>query len=104
GELGPTTIRIKQLAVEAPAVSIREPDVQIETAGAWDQQKRTLKLASTTFASSAVALRADNVQLVASKEPALAGAIDFRSDLARLSAWVAPGPQGHSSQLAGQAE
>src|SRR5205823_6555005 len=74
------------------------------TAGGWDQQKRTLKLASTTLASSAVALRADNVQLVASNEPALAGTIDFRSDLARLSEWVAPGPQGRSTQLAGQAE
>jgi hypothetical protein len=61
-ELGQTTVQFSQLAVEGPSVSIREPIVKIETSGAFNHAKSTLTLGSTTFASSALAFRAEGVR------------------------------------------
>jgi hypothetical protein len=100
-ELAQTTVQVGQLAIEGPAVSIREPVVKIETAGAWSQSKSTLTLGTTTFASSALAFRADGIRVAVGKEPSLVGLIDFRGDLAKLSGWSGNGQQPRQSQIAG---
>ena len=83
-------INIEQLAIEGPSLIIVEPVVKLNTAGDWDQAKRTLSLPSTTLESSSIAFRADAVQLDLSTEPVITGLIDFRGDLEKLSAWLPP--------------
>jgi hypothetical protein len=107
-ELAPTTIQIEQLAVEGPNVSIREPVLKIETAGAWDSAQRALTLGNLTVASSAVAFRADGLRLIASSQPSVVGMIDFRGDLARLTSWLKsdkpPGQPPMAGALTGRVE
>jgi hypothetical protein len=100
-ELAATSIGIDQFAADGPGLSIREPKVKIETAGAWDQPRSTLTLTSTIFQSSALAFRADGLRIIASKEPAIVGLIDFRGDLARLSSWLGSAAQPPSHRLTG---
>lgn len=98
-------IDIEQLAVEGPSLIIVEPVVKLNTAGVWDQVKRTLSLPSTTLESSSIAFRADAVQLNLSAEPIVTGLVDFRGDLEKLSAWLPPpaGVTRRSWLLAGAA-
>ena len=99
--LGQTTVQLQQLDIHGPGVAIREPLVKVETSGAWDQPQSALTLGSTTLASSAVALRADGLRLLATKEPSVVGLIDFRGDLGRLSSWLAAGDQPAGFRLGG---
>lgn len=69
-------------------LSIREPQVKIETTATFDRQRMTLVSPSTTLASSAVAFRADDVILEMGSKLSLSGLVDYRGDLARLSAWL----------------
>jgi translocation and assembly module TamB len=100
-ELDATEVQVERLALDGFGLSIREPIVKIQTAGAWDQAQRTLTLGSTTLASSSLAFRADGLRLVASSEPSVVGQIDFRGDLALLSAWLASPHVPATWQLAG---
>lgn len=109
-ELAPTSIQVNQFsAVQLvksadgtvrESIAIREPVIKIETSGAWNQAKSTLTLGSTTFASSALAFRADGIRAVLGKEPSLVGAIDLRGDLSKLMALVPP-PQPPTSRIDG---
>src|SRR5205085_4399335 len=82
------------------SVAIREPIIKVETSGAWNQAKSTLTLGSTTFASSAIAFRADGVRASLGKEPSIVGTIDLRGDLSKLMAWV-PSSQQPTSRIDG---
>ncbi|HZN34476.1 MAG TPA: hypothetical protein VFB80_11680, partial [Pirellulaceae bacterium] len=100
-ELTPTGISIEPFALQGGGLSIREPRIKIDTAGAWDQQRATLTLGTTTFASSALAFRADGLRVVAGQEPSLVGVIDVRGDLAKLHGWLDAGNQARTSLLSG---
>ncbi|HEX5104388.1 MAG TPA: hypothetical protein VFV87_11285, partial [Pirellulaceae bacterium] len=100
-ELAAVKVQVEQLAVDGPGLSIREPIVKIETAGAWDSQPQTLTLPMLTLASSSVAFRADNLRVVASSQPSATGLIDFRGDLARLSSWLGDAQSPRTWLLAG---
>src|SRR5206468_3228215 len=109
-ELAPTTVQVNQLSaiqlVKASdgtvreSIAIREPVIKIETSGAWNQAKSTLTLGSTTFASSALAFRADGIRAVLGKEPSIVGTIDLRGDISKLQTWV-PAPQPPTSRIEG---
>ena len=100
-ELGPTTVRVEQLAIDGPSLSIREPVAKLDTAGAWDQAKATLTLPSTTFASSSIAFRADDIRFAASDRPTVTGLVDFRGDLGKLTSWLGSPDTPRGWQLAG---
>jgi hypothetical protein len=100
-ELSPTTISIEPFQLQGRGLAVREPRIKIDTAGAWDQKGATLTLGTTTFASSALAFRADGLRVVAGKEPSVVGIVDVRGDLAKLHGWLDPGGQPRTSQLAG---
>lgn len=107
-ELSTTKVQVEQLAVLGGGLSIREDLVKIETAGNWNQAEQTLTIPSLTFASSAVAFRADDLRLVLKQKPSLTGLIDLKGNLARLSSWRsgsegAPGLQFEGA-LAGHVE
>jgi translocation and assembly module TamB len=109
-ELAPTTVQINQLSaiqlVKSPegtvreTIAIREPVIKVETSGAWNQAKSTLTLGTTTFASSALAFRADGLRAVLGKEPSVVGSIDLRGDLGKLLAWM-PSAQPPTSRVEG---
>jgi translocation and assembly module TamB len=69
-------------------LSISEPQVKIETTATFDRQRMTLVSPSTTLASSALAFRADDVNVEMGSKLSLSGLVDFRGDLARLSGWL----------------
>jgi hypothetical protein len=101
-ELADVKIQIEELAIAGPGLSLREPIVKIETAGAWDQKPQTLTLPTLTLASSSLAFRADNLRVVASpREPSATGLIDFRGDLGKLSGWLGDAQSPRTWQLAG---
>jgi hypothetical protein len=101
-ELADVKIQIEDLAVLGPGLSLREPIVKIETAGAWDSKPQTLTLPMLTLASSSLAFRADNLRIVTSAtEPSATGLIDFRGDLGKLSGWLGEAQTPRTWQLAG---
>jgi hypothetical protein len=89
-------LRLENLAVrrfdpfsQPPAVllAIDEQLVKIDTTATWDRQKAILVSPATTLASSSLAFRADDLKLELGEKLSLTGLVDFRGDLARLSAW-----------------
>lgn len=72
-----------------PAVllAIDEPLVQVETTVTWDRKKRSLVSPATTLASSSLAFRADDLVLELGDNVSFTGFVDYRGDLARLSAY-----------------
>lgn len=99
-ELGQTTIVVEPLSVQGAGLSINDK-LRIETAGAWDQQHATLTLGPTTFATYALAFRADGLRVIAGNEPSVVGTIDLRGDLTKIHGWLAAGAQPRTSILAG---
>jgi hypothetical protein len=94
--LADVKLRLENLAVrrfdpgsQPPAVllAIDEQLVKIDTTATWDWQKSTLISPATTLASSSLAFRADDLKLELGEQLSLTGLVDFRGDLARLSAW-----------------
>ena len=104
GEFGPDRIALAKLKLDLanlaarrlahvgsqPIVllSINEPQVKIETTATFDRKAMTLVSPTTTVASSALAFRADDLILKLGSKPSLSGLVDYRGDLARLSAWL----------------
>ena len=98
--LGGLKLRLENLAVrrfdptsQSPAAlfAIDEQLVKIDTTATWDRQKSTLISPATTLASSSLAFRADDLKLELGDKLSLTGLVDFRGDLARLSAWFGDG-------------
>lgn len=103
-ELAATKLELNKLEVSGPGLAISEPKVVIETAGSWDQKNLTFVSTTTTIASSAIALRGDNIKAVFSGgTPTVQGVIDYRGDLARIMMWI-PAKQPPTYQLAGMLE
>ncbi|WP_254510648.1 hypothetical protein [Anatilimnocola floriformis] len=103
-ELTATKLSLTKLEVSGPGVAISEPQVVIETAGSWDQKNLTFISTSTTIASSAIALRGDNIKAVLTgSTPTVQGVIDYRGDLNRLMQWM-PQTEPRAYQLSGMLE
>jgi hypothetical protein len=100
--VGPTHVEIDQLEVAGPSLWIREPKLKLDTAGSWDQAKMTLSLPQTTLQSTSLGLRADDLRLVASPQPAMTGVIDFRGNPAQLSDWIGAKGAARAWQVAGE--
>jgi translocation and assembly module TamB len=101
-EVGTTTIEVQDLQVAGPGLWIREPIARITTAGSWNQEEWKLVLPSTTVESTSLALRADDVRLMATGAPTVVGVIDFRGDPAKLSQWIGSIDAPRTWQLAGE--
>lgn len=87
-ELQSSKLELSRLEVIGPGVAISEPKVVIESAGSWDQKTLTFVSTSTTLASSAIALRGDNIKAVlGGSTPTVQGVIDYRGKIERLLSW-----------------
>ncbi len=103
-ELQSSKLVLSKLAVSGPGLEISEPQVILETAGSWDQKTLTFISTTTTLASSAIALRGENIKAVlGGGTPTVQGVIDYRGDLTRLMTWV-PATQPPVYQLSGLLE
>ncbi len=100
--LDKTTIEVLDLQVAGPGLWVREPIARITTAGSWNQEAWTLTLPSTTVESTSLAVRADDLRLVASDKPTVVGVLDFRGDPAKLSQWIGSIDAPRTWQLAGE--
>ena len=111
GEISPDEVAIKKakadvndLQVVSDWLSLREPRVQLESDLRWQQAERHLTADSFTFASSALAFRADKVDVaLAAQQPSAAATIGFRTDLTRLAYWFQDPRQPWDWSLAGKA-
>ncbi|MCI0357065.1 MAG: hypothetical protein L0211_01090, partial [Planctomycetaceae bacterium] len=101
-QLSPTTIQVEQLEIAGPGLWIREPIARLGTSGTWDTAKMTLTLPTTTLESTSIALRADEIHLVASQAPTITGLADFRGDPAKLSDWIGARGQPRAWQIGGE--
>jgi translocation and assembly module TamB len=103
-ELTATKLELNKLEVSGPGLAISEQKVVLETIGSWDQKNLTFVSSSTTLASSAIALRGDNIKAVlGGTTPTVQGVIDYRGDLTRLMTWL-PAAEPRAYQLAGMLE
>lgn len=89
-ELQNLSVRHFAAGSQPPVVllSIDEPLVKIDTTATWDRRQGTLVSPSTTLVSSAIAFRADDLTVELGDKLSLTGLVDYRGDLARLSAWL----------------
>jgi len=101
-QLGPTTVQVEQLEIAGPGLWIREPIAKLGTSGTLDLSKMTLTLPTTTLESTSIALRADEIHLVASEAPTITGLVDFRGDPAKLSDWIGAKGQPRAWQIGGE--
>ncbi|MGE0761017.1 MAG: hypothetical protein AB7O38_28655, partial [Pirellulaceae bacterium] len=88
-ELAATKAKVANLRVFGPGVYLREPELQIESEGAWDLAAGELTAQRTTVVGTTVALRADQLRLLLQTPAgvALDGDVQYRTDLERLSSW-----------------
>lgn len=97
-------VDIRELRLAGAALNIIEPHVQIGATGQWNAVERVLQLPTVTVASSALALRGEDVRVAPAGESwGVAANVGFRSDLARLTSWVAPAGTSPPWKLAGMA-
>ena len=102
-EIGPANFEFRQVDLSGPGFRVREPLIKVDTVARWDAKQRQLALDQTTFASSALAFRADKCVLPLSSDLSGAtGTMGVRADIARL--WqtlqsTTPGPLVAGSML-----
>ena len=97
-----TKVNLKQFAAQTKGLAIFEPVIKAETSGSWDQASATFQSPVTTFASSSLAFRADDLKAVlAPGGVAVTGLIDYRGDLSKLSAWLGEPGAPRTWQLGG---
>ncbi|MBC7852686.1 MAG: hypothetical protein IAF94_04545, partial [Pirellulaceae bacterium] len=100
--ISPSKVTLTQFIAASQQLYIREPKVVLETAGTLDLEKRTFTSQSTTFASSAVAFRADDLKAAFDSEgTALAGHVEYRAKLDVLSSWLGAPQYPRTWQLGG---
>ena len=93
-----------ELQIETAAFSLREPAVEVLTSATWHAGRRELSSSTTTFASSSLAFRADDVRASFSEQATRASAkLGYRADLARLHALVDVVPQKSKQRISGEA-
>jgi hypothetical protein len=72
------------------AVYVREPELQLQTSGVHDLSTGEWTATQTTLVGTAVAVRADHIQLRPQGQNrfVLDGDVQYRTDLERLAAWL----------------
>jgi translocation and assembly module TamB len=95
-----------QLHFASPWLNLTEPVVEATVAGSWDHSQQKLQLETTTLATSAMAMRGDNLVIAfpSQKPVELAGALAFRGELARVQQWFATSNVPPGLRFAGQFE
>ncbi|MCA9114191.1 MAG: hypothetical protein KDA79_03845 [Planctomycetaceae bacterium] len=83
---------IASMKLHGYGLYLEDPQVRVVTSGTWNQETGVLASPLTTWASSAVSARADNLLVVldGSPLPRISGAVAFRGGLDRLQAWFNP--------------
>ncbi|MFN0020778.1 MAG: hypothetical protein ACKVP0_21165 [Pirellulaceae bacterium] len=100
--IGPTKVTLLQFIAASQQYYIREPKVVFETAGTLDLEKRTFTSSSTTFASAAVAFRADELKAAFGSEgTSLSGHVEYRAKLEVLSSFLGAAQYPRTWQLGG---
>jgi translocation and assembly module TamB len=100
--IGPTKVTLQQFIAANQQYYIREPKVVLETAGTLDLDKRTFTSSSTTFASAAVAFRADDLKAAfGSAGTSLSGHVEYRAKLEVLSSFLGAAQYPRTWQLGG---
>jgi len=101
GQLQRGTMELTNLVLRTDTLQIQEPTLRAEVVGRWELPTRTFVLDTATLASTALALRADDLHVTGGNPPLRSGMIDLRGDLARLSTWLNPGQQPSPNQFGG---
>ncbi|MFO0903334.1 MAG: hypothetical protein U0939_10060 [Pirellulales bacterium] len=84
GKLG-----FRDFTVVSGGLFVNEPQVQVELTGSWDRDTGRIESPTLTFASSAIAFRADQVAYeMSDRGGSLSANVGLRSDLARLTGWI----------------
>ena len=87
--IAPTKVTLSQFVAASKQYYIREPKVVLETAGTLDLEKRSFNSQATTFASSALAFRADELKAAFGSEgTSLAGHVEYPHKFDVLSSWL----------------
>jgi hypothetical protein len=96
------TALIESLYFQGSGLTVRESRVEAQGDVAWNGASQTIAMKQATFASSAVAFRAQKVAMnLANDAFAAAGDIDFRADLQRVMQWIPNTQQPPTWQIAG---
>ncbi len=83
---------------------IREPIVQLETQGVWEQATQTFNSPDTTLASTSLSLRAQQLAIRSNETGVqVAGGMNYRGDVGRLYGWLNNPQQPTTQQFQGQA-
>ena len=101
-DLEMSNIELRNLVVQGNGLKINEPLVRIETSGTFFPKQGQLFSESTTFASSALAFRANEIMVQPSQAMA-EGRVGFRADLARLAPWLRDPNSSSTHQFSGTA-
>ncbi|MCE9528576.1 MAG: hypothetical protein K8R36_21235 [Planctomycetales bacterium] len=100
--IGPTKVTLLQFVAASQQYYIREPKIVLETAGTLDLEKRTFASSSTTFASAAVAFRADDLKAAfGSAGTSLSGHVEYRAKLEVLSSFLGAAQYPRTWQFGG---
>ncbi len=94
---------VNDLAGSAAGLDFREPRLELQLSGGWDQAAQRGAASYVSMAGSAIAFRAEDVRV--QSEPVMwSGRVGYRADLDRLSSWF-PTRQRHlRGQLIGHAQ
>lgn len=100
--IAPTKVTLKEFVAASQEYYIREPKMVLETAGTLDLEKRLFNSSSTTFASSALAFRADELKAAFGSEGvSLSGHVEYRAKLEVLSSFLGAPQYPRTWQLGG---
>jgi hypothetical protein len=103
-QLDAAKVNLRQFVASFRGVGIREPIVQIETAGTWDFSQRLWTSETTSVASSSLAFRAAGVQLAWKDKLRLSGVVGYRADLQRVAAWAGLREHRFIGQIVGKVQ
>ncbi len=108
-EVADVKLKIQRFVAMGPGLLIREPTVQIEAAGVIDQKDSSFTSPTSTIACSSFAARMDDVRVQwGAGNAAVTGKMDYRGNIAYLSAWfdnpTNPATQRMAGLIAGHLE
>jgi len=97
-------LRAVDLQLQGEGFSIREPAVEVVSTATWHADRRELFSKTTTFTSSSLAVRADDVRATFAPQGAsISGNLGYRGDLERLCAWFEDDRQPSNQRISGEA-
>ena len=103
-QLAKTDLQLKNFVADNGSIYFNEPVVKIQTTGTWQRATNAFTAPDTTFASSSLAFRAQDVAVCPQATGVLfAGDVSYRGDIGRVLAWFNQPGQPGSFGLKGQA-